>query len=166
MVEPNDVPGTSRLSVIADPAGAVVALWQSKGYPGARLVNEIGAWAWNELGTPDLAAAKSFYGELFGWNAADLPAGVPRASFSKGDVLIGGMHVPAPQEGDRARWTLSFLVADVDVSAARVPELGGQILMPPMQIPIGTFAIVAGPGGEPFTINAVPGGAFRGLDGS
>jgi predicted enzyme related to lactoylglutathione lyase len=165
-VEPRDVPGSSRLSVIADPSNAVVALWQSKGYPGARLVNEIGAWAWNELVTPDLDGAKRFYGELFGWDATGISAGIPRVSFSLGDLLIGGAHVLNQPEGDTPRWTLSFLVADADASSTRVQELGGRILLPPMEIPIGKFAIVTGPAGEAFTINAVPGGGFRGLDGS
>ena len=166
VVEPMDVPGSARLSVIKDPTRALVALWQSQGYGGAKLVNEIGAWAWNELTTPDMDAAKDFYGGLFGWEATDLGAGIPRASFSLGNYLIGGLHVPQPGEGDAARWTISFLVADADESAARAQELGGQVLMPVMEIPVGKFAIVADPTGASFTINAVPGGAFRGLDGS
>ncbi|HJP66710.1 MAG TPA: VOC family protein [Actinomycetota bacterium] len=166
VVEPLDVPGASRMAVIADPAGTVVALWQSKGYSGARLVNEIGAWAWNELTTPDLDGAKAFYGELFGWTATDLAIGIPRASFSLGDRLIGGAHEPSEGEPTTPRWTISFLVEDADAGAAMVQELGGRVLMPVMEIPIGKFAVVADPSGAAFTINAVPGGAFRGLDGS
>ena len=34
-----------------------------------------GIFCWFELGTSDAAAAKKFYGELFGWTANDTPAG-------------------------------------------------------------------------------------------
>jgi predicted enzyme related to lactoylglutathione lyase len=166
VVEPSDVPGAARLSVIRDPSGAEVSLWQAVGHNGAGLVNEVGTWSWNELTSPDVDASKSFYGGLFGWVAEDVPAGIPRASFSLGDLLIGGAHAPTPQEGDAPRWTVSFMVGDAGESAERVQQLGGRVLLPPMDIPAGKFAIVSDPGGAPFTIAAVPGGAFRGVDGS
>ena len=34
-----------------------------------------GTFSWADLTTPDQSAAKSFYGELFGWEAEDLPIG-------------------------------------------------------------------------------------------
>ena len=34
-----------------------------------------GAFVWVELGTHDQAAAKNFYGSLFGWKANDMPMG-------------------------------------------------------------------------------------------
>jgi predicted enzyme related to lactoylglutathione lyase len=61
---------------------------------------------------------------------------------------------------------VSFTVADADERAERVERLGGTALLPPMDIPVGRFAIVADPEGAAFTIAAVPGGAFRGVDGS
>lgn len=166
VVEPLDVPQASRMAVIKDPAGAVVCLWRAEGYPGARLVNEVGAWGWNELTTPDLEGAKRFYGELFGWEAADLDVEIQRASFSLGPYLVGGAHTPQPGEGDAARWTISFMVADADESVSRVQELGGGVVLPPMEVPVGKFSIVSDPAGGTFTVTAAPGGAFRGLDGS
>ena len=38
---------------------------------GAELANEAGAFAWNELNTRDLPAAKAFYTEVFGWTPND-----------------------------------------------------------------------------------------------
>jgi len=164
--EPEDVMEAGRMALVRDPAGAVVSLWQPGTHMGARLVNEVGTWGWNELVTTELDAAKAFYGDLFGWTAEDVPAGIPRTSFSMGDLLIGGAHAPTPQEGDGSRWTVSFLVADAHDSAGRVGQLGGRVLLPPTDIPIGTFSIVSDAAGAAFTIAAVPGGAFRGLDGS
>jgi uncharacterized protein len=181
--EPLEVTAASRMSVIRDPSGAEVCLWQPKGHIGARLVNDIGAWTWNELVTPELQMAKEFYAEMFGWSTEDPPSPIPRSTFTMGGLLIGGMHTPQPGEGDEPRWTVSFTVADADKSAAVAEQLGGAILLPPMpagdpetavaidhapapDIPIGRFAIVADPAGAAFTIAAFPGGPARGVDGS
>ena len=51
---PMDVMEAGRMSLFADPAGAVVGLWQPKEHTGAQLVNEPGALCWNELITTDL----------------------------------------------------------------------------------------------------------------
>ena len=166
LAEPFEVQGAGRTAVLQDPSGAVVSLWQPGDHAGAGLVNEVGTWTWNELVTPDLAAAKAFYAELFGWNAQDTPGEFPRTSFTLGDLLVGGGHAPTPQEGPVPRWTISFRVADADQSAARAQELGGSVLLPPIDVPVGRFAIVADPGGASFTVAAVPGGPIRGVDGS
>jgi uncharacterized protein len=166
LAEPFDVPDAGRTAVLRDPSGAVVSLWQARGHAGAGLVNEVGTWTWNELGTPDLAAAKAFYAELFGWGTRDIPGQFPRTSFSLGGLLVGGGHASTPQEGPTPRWTISFRVADADQSAASVQELGGAVLLPPMDVPAGRFAIVADPAGASFSVTAVPGGPLRGVDGS
>jgi uncharacterized protein len=166
LAEPFDVPDAGRTAVLRDPSGAVVSLWQPQGHAGAGLVNEVGTWTWNELATPDLAAAKAFYAELLGWGAQDIPGQFPRTSFSLGDLLVGGGHAPTPQEGPAARWTISFRVADADQSAERLQQLGGTVLLPPMDVPVGRFAIVADPAGASFSVAAVPGGPLRGVDGS
>jgi len=166
LAEPFEVPGAGRSSVLRDPSGAVVSLWQAGGHAGAGLVNEVGAWGWNELVAVDLAAAKAFYGGLLGWSAEDVPGPIPRISFTLGDLLIGGGHAPAPQEDPAPHWTVSFGAADADQAAGEVQRLGGTVLLPPMDIPVGRFTIVADPAGAVFSAAAAPGGAFRGVDGS
>jgi predicted enzyme related to lactoylglutathione lyase len=166
MMEPFDIEGASRMSLIKDPSGAVVSLWQPKGHIGAGLVNEVGTWSWDELVTPAADSAKAFYVDLFGWTTEDVAASIPRSIFSLGDLLIGGVHGPTPQEGDSPRWTVSFMVGDADDSAAKATELGGKILLPPIDIPIGRISIVSDPAGATFTIAAVPAGAARGVDAS
>jgi uncharacterized protein len=166
-VEPSDVPGTSRVSALRDPAGAAVALWQPMGFIGARLVNEIGSWTWNELVTPDVDAATAFYTRLLGWTAQDIPGPLPRVSFQLGDLLIGGVHAPTEAEAAAGPgWTVAFRVGDADESAERVRQLGGRVLLPPMDIPVGRLSVVADPAGAPCIITAVPGGPLRGVDGT
>jgi hypothetical protein len=61
---------------------------------------------------------------------------------------------------------VSFGVSDADQSTARAEELGGRIVMPPMDIAIGRFSIISDPAGAILTLAAVPGGPVRGVDGS
>ena len=119
-----------------------------------------------ELGVPDARRAKAFYGRLLGWSREDAPGPIARTTFTLGRLLIGGGHAPVPQEDPTPRWSISFWVADADQAAARAQELGGTVLLPPMDIPVGRFAIVADPQGAVFSASAVPGGPARGVDGS
>jgi predicted enzyme related to lactoylglutathione lyase len=132
----------------------------SPGRPGGRTRGR------SRLVSVDLSAAKDFYGELLGWSAEDAPGSIARTTFTRGDLLIGGGHAPTPQEDPTPRWSVAFWVADVDETAAQVQELGGSVLLPPMDIPVGRFTIVADPQRAVFTATAVPGGPTRGVDGS
>ena len=166
LVEPFDTPGGGRVATVRDPAGAAVSLSQPGEGFGAEVVNQDGAWTWNELVAPDLGEATSFYGELLGWAAAPIPGAVARTSFSLGELLVGGGHAPIGPEDPTPRWTISFWVADADRCVERTTELGGGVVLAPMDIPVGRFAIVSDPGGAAFTVAAVPGGPLRGVDGS
>jgi predicted enzyme related to lactoylglutathione lyase len=166
LVEPFDTPGGGRVATVRDPGGAQVSLSEPGEGFGAELVNQDGAWTWNELTSTDLAAARDFYVALLGWTAEDLPGAFPRTAFSLGDLLIGGGHAPAPQEDPASRWSITFWVPDADEAAATIQKLGGTVLLPPMDIPAGRFTVVADPQGAMFIATAVPGGAVRGVDGS
>ena len=133
---------------------------------GAALVNEDGTWTWNELVSPELRAGREFYVQLLGWSADEMPGPMQRTVFTMDDLLIGGGHVPGPQEDPTPRWSVAFWVADADTTAGKAQELGGAVVLPPMDIPVGRFTIVADPQGAVFTATAVPGGATRGVDGS
>jgi predicted enzyme related to lactoylglutathione lyase len=166
LVEPFDTPGGGRVATVRDPAGAAVSLSQPGEDIGAELVNEDGTWTWNELVSGDLAAGRDFYVALFGWTADDLPGSILRTAFTMGDLLIGGGHAPAPQEDPTPGWRVSFWVADADQAAARAGELGGKVLLGPMDIPIGRFTVLADPQGAAFIAAAVPGGPTRGVGGA
>jgi uncharacterized protein len=166
LVEPFGTPGGGRVATVRDPAGAVVSLSQPGERFAAELVNEDGTWTWNELTAADIDAAKGFYGELFGWASEDIAGPIQRTTFTLGDLLVGGGHAPAPQEDPAPRWGVAFWVPDADQAAARATELGGRVLLPPMDIPIGRFTILTDPQGAAFTATAVPGGPARGVDGS
>jgi predicted enzyme related to lactoylglutathione lyase len=61
---------------------------------------------------------------------------------------------------------VTFRVTDADASVGRAQELGGSVVLPPMDVPVGRFALVADPAGAAFVLTQVPGGPVRGVDGS
>jgi predicted enzyme related to lactoylglutathione lyase len=166
LVEPFDAPGGGRVATVRDPAGATVSLSRPGEGFRAEVVNQDGAWTWNELVSGELAAGARFYSELCGWTAGELEGPVRRTTFTLGERLIGGGHEPVPQEDPTPGWRVTFWVGDADRTAARAAELGGSVLLAPMDIPVGRMTIVADPQGAVFTAAAVPGGPVGGVDGS
>ncbi|MEW6253038.1 MAG: VOC family protein [Planctomycetota bacterium] len=112
-----------------------------------------GAVCWTELMTPDLERAKKFYSELIGWRFQEQNIGGMRyIMFTPpgAEQPIGGMMaMEGPQwAGIPPHWLSYIMVANVDDRARRVTELGGQIKVPPTDIPdIGRFCVIADPTG-------------------
>jgi predicted enzyme related to lactoylglutathione lyase len=161
---PHDIPGSARMATITDGGGARVCLWQSKGFAGARLVNETGTWTWSDLSTRDPDDAEAFYGNLFGWTFRELAPGY--RSISMGDLLIGGMRTMGEgQAGAPPAWVPYFVAEDAERAAARVEELGGRVVVPPTEVPAGRFLVVADPPGSVLgLVEMGPGGPSGGLD--
>jgi predicted enzyme related to lactoylglutathione lyase len=169
-----DVMDSGRLAAFADPAGAVFSIWQPNQHRGATIVNEPGSLNFNDLHTPDLDGARAFYGAVFGWELLDaggfstwvLPAygeflerrspgrrenmlamGAP-ARFDEAVASAG----PLPEgEGSPARWDVTFAVDDADATAARAAELGGEVLVPPVDAPWVRTTVIRDPQGATFT---------------
>ncbi len=122
-----------------------------------------GAFSWCELMTSDPTAAQSFYGPLFGWTmqAGDIQ-GMPYTTISVAGAEKGGIaKLPPSSPNMPPTWGVYITVDDVEATAAQAQELGGQVLMPPMEIPnVGRFALLQDPQGATFcviTYAAVPG---------
>ena len=56
------------MAICGDSGGAFFGVIR-RSTRGAELVNEIGAWTWNNLMTRELDQAKDFYGKVFDWEA-------------------------------------------------------------------------------------------------
>ncbi|HUC38453.1 MAG TPA: VOC family protein [Acidimicrobiales bacterium] len=154
-VEPMDVSDIGRMAVFADPTGAAIGIWQPKTFMGAELANEAGSFAWNELNTRDLPAAKKFYTEVFGWtpNDLDMP-GMNYTEWKLGDKGVAGMMtmpemVPAEVP---AHWLVYFGTEDTDATVAKAGKLGATTLVPPTDIPPGRFSVLADPEGAAFAV--------------
>jgi predicted enzyme related to lactoylglutathione lyase len=151
LMEPMDVMSAGRMVLAMDPSGAMVAFWQANEHIGARLVNEPGALVWNELITSDPSSVK-FYEQVAGMttSAQDMGQGQPYTVFQAGDAMVGGT-TPPMMEGVPNHWHVYFGVDDADATAAKVTELGGTILVPPFDTPVGRIAVAQDPQGAVFS---------------
>jgi predicted enzyme related to lactoylglutathione lyase len=115
----------------------------------ADMVDHHGRFAWYELMTTDMAAAKAFYAEVVGWGAQE--ASTPDLAYTlltAGKAPVGGlMELPADARkmGATPRWMGYVGVDDVDASADRIKRLGGAVYVPPTDTNIGRISVVADP---------------------
>jgi uncharacterized protein len=160
LAEPMDVMDLGRMAIFADPTGAVFGIWQPGTFAGAGLVNEPGALAWNELGTRDPAAAKTFYAAVFGWEFEDQDMGEmgTYTIWKLGEEQIGGMmDISGRVPGEvPAHWLAYFAVENTDAALETVKSSGGGVSFGPIDIPAGRFAIVDDPAGAAFAVIQMP----------
>jgi hypothetical protein len=150
-MEPFDVMDAGRMAFVIDPSGAAVALWQAGNHIGSSLVNEPGTVVWNELIT-DNPAAVTFYEQVLGvtTTTADM-GGNKYTMFQVGGKEVAGT-TPPQMEGVPNHWHVYFDVTDTDATAAKVTELGGSVMVPPFDTPIGKMAVVTDPQGAVFSL--------------
>ena len=64
-----------------------------------------GTFIWREISTPDVAASKRCYGEVFGWNFTDMPMGeFTSTMIGAGERGVGGMTPLDPSTGAPPSW--------------------------------------------------------------
>jgi len=117
-----------------------------------------GSLIWYELITSDPAGAKAFYDAVVGWDIEPEPAGpIDYRMIRRGDGGNAGGLLPLSDDmarnGGRPVW-LGYLYADdVDQVASATREEGGQVHMPPTDMPgIGRMAMISDPWGAPFYV--------------
>ena len=150
---PFDVSDVGRMAAIADPQGAMFALWQAKSNPGLGRRDEPGALCWNELRTGDTEAAVAFYTGLFGLEHQTMPLpGMIYHLLMSGDRPSAGAMQITPEMGPvQPGWLCFFQSADCDAAARRVTDLGGTIVADPKTVPeAGRFAVACDPQGARF----------------
>lgn len=114
-----------------------------------------GSIVWHELMTTDVNGAKRFYSRLFGWDANDteMMPGFKYTMLKHASKDFGGLMAITPEWGDvKPHWMHYVAVADVDDAAAQAESLGGQVSVPPHDIPVGRFAILKDPAGAVFAV--------------
>ena len=155
LTAPFDVLRQGRMAVFLDPAGAAFSVWQPMGRRGVELVDAPGALCWTELATPDTERAKEFYEAVFGWSDEDQPMGpITYTGWRLGERIIAGMMPMVGEEwaGEPAHWMVHFAVTDTDATTAHAQELGGDVAVPPTDVPPGRFAVLRDPQGASFTV--------------
>jgi hypothetical protein len=138
---PEDIPGAGSFAILADPQGAVFAVYRSKdessgpgGPPG------VGEFSWHELATTDHKAAFEFYAELFGWGqheAMDMGEHGVYQLYGRGELPLGGMFDKTAEMPGPPMWIYYISVPDVNASVDAVRELGGQVVTGPIEVPGG-----------------------------
>jgi uncharacterized protein len=143
-VPPIDVPGVNRLSVVADPQMATLAL--VKGLKTRQEQSaEVGApgrVGWHELFAADWEQAFAFYSALFGWRKAEAHTGLMGAyqQFSAAGETIGGMFTKPPTL-PLPFWLYYINVADIEAAAKRVEDGGGAVVYGPIEAPGGAWIV-------------------------
>ena len=153
---PFDVMEHGRMSAIQDPSGARVNLWQAKGHPGTQRANEPGTPIWNELISPDLAAATAFYTDLLGvgWEEQPMDGGPAYTCLMVDGRQVGGAMAPMMADIP-PHWNVYFNVESVDDTIAKVVALGGSVVAPAFDVPgVGRMAVLADPQGGMFNLMA------------
>jgi predicted enzyme related to lactoylglutathione lyase len=148
-----DVMTAGRLAVIQDPTGAYLSMWEPRDDIGATRVNEPGCLTWNDLMSTDPAAAREFFGGLFGWRY-ELMGGEGDDAYwvcFNGDRSNGGL-LKTRMEGVPSFWYPYFAVESADAGKERIEALGGRVVMGPQEVPNGRFVVATDPQGAMFAV--------------
>lgn len=156
---PEDIPGTGRYAVAADPQGAVFGLLQPAPMDGAAQgcafdQAKTGHGNWHELMSTDPEAGFEFYAGQFGWTrsqALDMgEMGTYQIFAHKGQDLGGMMglgNAPVPC------WLPYFGVDDVKAAMDRIRDGGGTVVHGPQEVPgDAVIAVAHDPQGAHFAV--------------
>ena len=113
------------------------------------MVRHPGRFAWYELLTTDVAAARAFYSNVVGWGARDAStADLAYTLFTAGNTPVSGLMV-LPEEARRMgatpRWMGYVGVDNADATTDLIKRLGGAVYVPPTDSNIGRISVVADP---------------------
>lgn len=135
LVPPTTISPTAKFTVIADPHGAVIAMYSSTD-GGANPIASVG---WHELMTDDMDGAIAFYGAMFGWTKGDSmdlgPAGIYQLLHIGEQPAVGMMRRPA--EMPMPAWVYYHAVPSVGPAIEAGKQAGAKLLHGPVEIPGG-----------------------------
>jgi predicted enzyme related to lactoylglutathione lyase len=130
-----------------------------------------GTPCWVDLGAPDVAKAREFYGGVFSW--AIEPGGPETGGYSVAE--LGGRAVAgvgpkmAPPEAP-TMWVTYLATSDADATVAKIKAAGGQLILEAMDVmDAGRMAVAVDPAGAVFGLwqaRAFPGAQIVGKPGA
>ncbi len=164
MVPPTDIPEAGRFAVLNDPQSASFCVYCSAtdeqgSHDGER---QVGEFSWHELVTTDNEAAFSFYSELLGWQTTeimDMGEIGTYHMFNRGiGPPAGGMFNKTADMPGPPGWLLYVRVENLEQSIEKAKELGGQLLVGPIEVPGGDhIAQFLDPQGAAFALHCASG---------
>lgn len=93
----------------------------------------VGSPCWLDLAVPDAAAAKAFYGGVFGWTFQPFGSGEEEFGFFQSDGKTVAALGPL-EKGARSAWMIYFSTPDVDAATAKVRSTGGTVRVDPFDV--------------------------------
>lgn len=141
-----DIPNVGRIAMVTDPQGApFYVMTDTSGEPSSAYNPEqAGHGAWHELHSSDGPASTAFYAAQFGWTRGEGmdmgPGGIYQLMQLGGRDFGAIMTDPA---FPHPMWLLYFCTGSIEAAAQRVVEAGGQVIVPPMEVPGETWILNA-----------------------
>lgn len=114
----------------------------------------VGRFIWFDLMSTNPGLSRQFYANLFGWTVKemDLAPDFKYQMLHAGETAFGGIVPLENAPNVPSHWMSYITCADVDATCARITELGGQVCVPPTDIPnVGRFAVAGDPTGAYFS---------------
>ena len=141
MFPPMAVGTRGSMTVVFDPAGAVVGAWQPDDFSGFELIGAHGTPLWFESLSKSYDASVAFYRDAFDWDVhtmSDEPD-FRYSTLGEGDQARAGIMDASGflDEAVPSLWQFYLGCDDVDATAARLVDLGGRELNPLHDTPFG-----------------------------
>lgn len=109
-----------------------------------------GKFVWHEHASSQADKAKSFYGELFGWNFEAFKPDEMNYTMIKSDGRSHGGFAQ-PEGGPPPHWVAYALVENADETAEKVKTAGGSLIMEPFELSdVGRLSVAKDPQGAVF----------------
>jgi uncharacterized protein len=130
-----------------------------------------GTPCWADLGAPDIAQAREFYGNVFDWTVQ--PGGPETGGYSVAELDGRGVAGIGPKMGppeSPTMWMTYLATSDADATAGKIKAAGGQLVVEAMDVmDVGRMAVAMDPAGCVFGIwqaRAFPGTQVSGEPGA
>jgi len=153
---PTDLDERGRIAVVEDSAGALFAMLETRDGDPALPRARAGDFLWDEVWTPDIDKAISFYSGLAAFEPFTVGEGdrVYHAVRVDGEASFGMLVEPV--ESLRPTWASYIRVNDMSL-LDRVEALGGEIVLPARPRDLGgEVAVIVGPSGAGIVLQTWP----------
>ena len=111
-----------------------------------------GEASWVDVASGDVAATRTFYATLFGWQADDVPM---EDAGGYGMFTLNGRYVAGygPSQGEPTHWNVYFATDDLDKTCEVATSAGGTVVAGPMDVfTSGRMAVLTDAGGAFFSL--------------
>ncbi len=151
--EPAEVQERGTVALVEDAQGAFFALLHNRSGDPKASAPEEGEWMWAELWTKDPKAAVSFYSDVLPITTRSLfNTGAETYFVLKGATYESSGITEIPVKNESPIWIPVLRVANSKATASKAVEMGGAILMGPVELSGNKVALIATPTGAPFLV--------------